>query len=446
MGRPLTILFGHRTADPLTRTRLANLIRLNPGVPIVPVTTKSAGPLPGTFSAEGAPDLPDDPPWSGADLALYAWFRHGRTEATTADRYAVVEYDMLFTVSATDYYRPVWDADLAAAQLFFAGPHYHWSWFAQSVALLPPKFRPFVAGAVPLAGTLLSHRALAAASAGPIPPGVFCECRLATLVNAAGLEMTEFPYAYKRSLSWRPEFIRLDRPAPAYHPVKTLTPLDNTSEAMPDHPAGAQAESQIQKFVPVVQRCLLATEPRLLPLLEPLFLVPTHMSFQERLALFNAARSLRPGFTACEVGSCVGASACFLAAAASQSGGHVHCVDAWNNDAMGVEGADDAYPDFLKNTHPFRHFITTHRGPAAQQAESVPGGLDLLFLDGDHSYEAVLSNLTHYAPKLRPGGLLAMHDFHWQAVQAAWSHFSVGFAARDAGRTHSLQMFVLPSP
>ncbi|MFO0822007.1 MAG: hypothetical protein U0792_02635 [Gemmataceae bacterium] len=226
MGRPLTILFQYFKNDPLTRQRLAGLARRNPGVPIVPITTENPDLLPGTFFAGGWPDLPADHPWSGADLGLYAWFRHGRTPETTAERYAIVEYDVLYTVPLVEFYRPVWSADVATAQLFFVGPHSHWNWFAESLPLLPPGLRQFAAGVVPLAGTLLSHRALAAASAGPITPGVFCECRLATLANAAGCEMVEFPYAYKVAFSWRPEFIRLDRPAPAYHPVKTLTYWD----------------------------------------------------------------------------------------------------------------------------------------------------------------------------------------------------------------------------
>lgn len=227
MGRPLTILFQYYQNDPLTRQRLAGLARRNPGVPIVPITADATDLLPGTFNAAGVPGLPADHPWAGADLGLYAWFRHGRTPATTADRYAVAEYDVLYTVPLAEFYRPVWHADLAAAQLFFAGPHHHWNWFAECVPRLPPALRPFAAGCVPLAGTLLSHRALTAAAAGPVPAGVFCECRLATLVNAAGGEMVEFPYAHKVAFSWRPEFIRLDRPAPAYHPVKVLTHWDD---------------------------------------------------------------------------------------------------------------------------------------------------------------------------------------------------------------------------
>jgi predicted O-methyltransferase YrrM len=36
--------------------------------------------------------------------------------------------------------------------------------------------------------------------------------------------------------------------------------------------------------------------------------------------------------------------------------------------------------------------------------------LDLLFVDGDHSYEGVKQDFADYAPSVRPGGLVAFHD------------------------------------
>jgi predicted O-methyltransferase YrrM len=36
--------------------------------------------------------------------------------------------------------------------------------------------------------------------------------------------------------------------------------------------------------------------------------------------------------------------------------------------------------------------------------------IDLLFVDGDHSYDAVKQDFLDWAPKVRPGGFLALHD------------------------------------
>jgi predicted O-methyltransferase YrrM len=38
------------------------------------------------------------------------------------------------------------------------------------------------------------------------------------------------------------------------------------------------------------------------------------------------------------------------------------------------------------------------------------GGIDFLFIDGDHTYEGVKSDYEMYAPLVRPGGLIAFHD------------------------------------
>jgi predicted O-methyltransferase YrrM len=47
-----------------------------------------------------------------------------------------------------------------------------------------------------------------------------------------------------------------------------------------------------------------------------------------------------------------------------------------------------------------------------QQVRSSLRGklLDLLFIDGDHEYEAVKADFTNYRPLVRPGGLIVFHD------------------------------------
>ena len=37
--------------------------------------------------------------------------------------------------------------------------------------------------------------------------------------------------------------------------------------------------------------------------------------------------------------------------------------------------------------------------------------VSLVFVDGDHSYDGVLSDLLLYLPKIHPGGILSGHDF-----------------------------------
>jgi predicted O-methyltransferase YrrM len=43
------------------------------------------------------------------------------------------------------------------------------------------------------------------------------------------------------------------------------------------------------------------------------------------------------------------------------------------------------------------------------------GMIDFLFIDGDHSYSAVLSDWLLYSPLVRPGGMVVFDDSAWQA-------------------------------
>lgn len=51
----------------------------------------------------------------------------------------------------------------------------------------------------------------------------------------------------------------------------------------------------------------------------------------------------------------------------------------------------------------------------SQEALSlVPNNLDLVFIDGDHCYEAVKHDIHNWKKKIHPGGILAGHDYSSQ--------------------------------
>lgn len=49
--------------------------------------------------------------------------------------------------------------------------------------------------------------------------------------------------------------------------------------------------------------------------------------------------------------------------------------------------------------------------------------LDLVFIDGDHSYNQVTTDLNAWLPKVKPGGILAGDDFVWRSVEKAVKDF-----------------------
>jgi predicted O-methyltransferase YrrM len=58
----------------------------------------------------------------------------------------------------------------------------------------------------------------------------------------------------------------------------------------------------------------------------------------------------------------------------------------------------------------------SHLPSSFESVKTMLGGdpLDLLFIDGDHSYEGVKADFELYSPLVRPGGLIVLHDiaFH----------------------------------
>jgi predicted O-methyltransferase YrrM len=54
----------------------------------------------------------------------------------------------------------------------------------------------------------------------------------------------------------------------------------------------------------------------------------------------------------------------------------------------------------------------SHQPQTREQVQSLlhSAPLDFLFIDGDHTYEGVRADFEQYAPLVRPGGMVAMHD------------------------------------
>jgi predicted O-methyltransferase YrrM len=77
--------------------------------------------------------------------------------------------------------------------------------------------------------------------------------------------------------------------------------------------------------------------------------------------------------------------------------------------------------------------MDSHRPEAREEVEALLGGnsLDFLFIDGDRSYDGVKQDVLDFAPRVRPGGLIALHDIHphskgWGGnVPRFWKEFAI---------------------
>ena len=147
------------------------------------------------------------------------------------------------------------------------------------------------------------------------------------------------------------------------------------------------------------------------------FRIPSHLTLAERAVLYRLAERA-PHRPILEIGSYLGASAYFLAAARhrSEHAGRVICIDTWQNDAM-TEGARDTFAQFLANTRAFKERIIPLRGFSHEVVSAAralaPEGLGMLFIDGDHSWEGARRDWDCYRHLLGPDAVVAFHDIGW---------------------------------
>jgi predicted O-methyltransferase YrrM len=129
-----------------------------------------------------------------------------------------------------------------------------------------------------------------------------------------------------------------------------------------------------------------------------------------------------------EVGSWMGASTCFLAGGLKGPGAKIFAVDnfqglstcgedaAWYNRHFERLGAKSTLEIFQANFAalgftPRAEPVVSDSLAAAQSLAAKRGTIDLIFIDGDHSYEACKADIVAWAPYVKRGGVMAFHDF-----------------------------------
>lgn len=138
------------------------------------------------------------------------------------------------------------------------------------------------------------------------------------------------------------------------------------------------------------------------------FKIPTDATADELLLLGEFAKR-KDNIIIVEIGSYLGASSLVISSANKKA--TLYCVDTWNNDAMS-EGNWDTMKVFLKNTRKCKN-IKTLRMWSTEAVEKIENEIDMIFIDGDHSYSGVKADVDLYFPKIKRGGIICMHDYGW---------------------------------
>lgn len=137
----------------------------------------------------------------------------------------------------------------------------------------------------------------------------------------------------------------------------------------------------------------------------------------DRRALYYLVSTLKPQ-RVLEVGTHVGASTLYIARAMKSSGVHgkivtIDITDV-NNPRTGPwrrVGLSQAPKDYASQLD-VHNLIEFRTGPALNYMNNTKDRFDFIFLDGDHSAQAVYQEVSAATAILNPGGLILLHDYY----------------------------------
>lgn len=126
----------------------------------------------------------------------------------------------------------------------------------------------------------------------------------------------------------------------------------------------------------------------------------------------------------------------------------LYSVDAWGQyiapgtTTLPAEEFARIYESARRRLAPFgaRSQIVRQLSTAAAQS-IADGSLDFVYLDAGHDYASISEDLQAWAPKVRPGGILAGHDY-WNGSSAAVPIYGVKKAVDEYARKRGVPIRV----
>jgi SAM-dependent methyltransferase len=118
-----------------------------------------------------------------------------------------------------------------------------------------------------------------------------------------------------------------------------------------------------------------------------------------------------------EVGSWKGKSSAYMAVEIANSEKEIEffCVDTWEGgpDHQDMEELSQLYVTFLNNMKPLENYYSHLKTTSLEAVERFEdNSLDFVFIDASHEYEDVKNDINAWLPKVKPGGILAGHDYY----------------------------------
>ena len=131
--------------------------------------------------------------------------------------------------------------------------------------------------------------------------------------------------------------------------------------------------------------------------------VPGKLKPEDHLKLYELAYLARGPIL--EIGRDSGRSLCVLALAVKDAGSRQPVYSIELSDSR-LDETEDALSRLR-----VRHLVRLVQGDSAEQIGALDMTFDLVFVDGDHSYEGVRRDLLALEGRVAPGGSVLFHDY-----------------------------------
>ena len=168
----------------------------------------------------------------------------------------------------------------------------------------------------------------------------------------------------------------------------------------------------------------------------------------EGLQLYEWALAANVAGPLLEIGSYCGRSTIWLGQAAQarqtavfaidhHRGSEEHQIGESHHDAelVSAEGLFDTFAAFRRNIAQadLEQVVIPIVTRSAQFAAHWAGPLSVVFIDGGHSLDAALADYRHWAPRIEPGGILAIHDVFPDPADGGQAPYTIWRLAQQSG-------------
>tara|TARA_B000000475_G_scaffold255702_1_gene235596 strand:- start:222 stop:833 length:612 start_codon:yes stop_codon:yes gene_type:complete len=157
------------------------------------------------------------------------------------------------------------------------------------------------------------------------------------------------------------------------------------------------------------------------------------LAHEEGLFLYELTKKYCLKNFAVEVGSYCGKSACYIGQACKENKTYLMTIDhhrGSEEQQYGEEYFDpdeynydkeivDTLPTLLKNIQKFRfeEVILPVVNSSELASKEIENNIDLVFIDGSHTFESARKDYVSWKNKIRIGGILAIHDVYDSEVE-----------------------------